>query len=107
MKIVQVRVREYIDAQGRNPIGRWFQKLDVQAQARITIALNRMRQGSLEAKSVGAGVLELRLDFGLGHRIYFGRDGMTLVILLAGGTKKRQQADILIAQGALERIQAA
>jgi putative addiction module killer protein len=50
------------------------------------------------AKPVGAGVSELRLDFGPGYRIYFGRDGETLVILLGGGTKKRQQTDIVTAQ---------
>ena len=46
------------------------------------------------SKSVGAGVLEYRTDFGPGYRVYFGREGETLVILLTGGTKKRQQRDI-------------
>jgi putative addiction module killer protein len=50
------------------------------------------------AKAVGLGVSELRLDFGPGYRIYFGKDGEHLVILLAGGTKRRQQADIDLAQ---------
>jgi putative addiction module killer protein len=50
------------------------------------------------AKSVGAGVLEFRIDFGPGYRVYFGHDGETLVILLTGGTKKRQQRDILAAR---------
>lgn len=45
-------------------------------------------------KGVGAGVLEYRIDFGPGYRIYFGRDGDQLVLLLGGGTKKRQQNDI-------------
>jgi putative component of toxin-antitoxin plasmid stabilization module len=45
-------------------------------------------------KGVGRGVLEYRIDFGPGYRIYFGRDGHVLVILLGGGTKKRQQQDI-------------
>jgi len=43
---------------------------------------------------VGAGAYEFRIDFGPGYRIYFGKDGNLLVILLAGGTKKRQQEDI-------------
>jgi putative addiction module killer protein len=46
------------------------------------------------AKSAGSGVSELRLDFGPGYRVYFGKDGERLVILLGGGAKKRQQADI-------------
>jgi len=45
-------------------------------------------------KGVGAGVFESRIDFGPGYRIYFGKDGGELVILLGGGTKKRQQSDI-------------
>lgn len=49
-------------------------------------------------KGVGAGVFELRLDFGPGYRIYFGKDGDQIVILLGGGTKKRQQADLERAQ---------
>lgn len=46
------------------------------------------------AKSVGAGVSEYRIDSGPGYRIYFGRDGETLIVLLGGGTKRRQQGDI-------------
>ena len=54
-----------------------------------------MEQGNFSnVKSVGEGVLEYRIDFGPGYRIYFGQDGQTLLILLAGGTKKRQQRDI-------------
>ncbi len=48
-------------------------------------------------KSVGGGVLERRLDFGPGYRLYFGRDGEALIILLIGGSKVRQQRDIAIA----------
>jgi putative addiction module killer protein len=60
--------------------------------------LDRIRYGNVPAKGVGSGVLEVRMDFGPGHRMYFGRDGATLVILLAGGTNKRQQADIDLAK---------
>jgi putative addiction module killer protein len=47
---------------------------------------------------VGKGVMEYRVDFGPGYRIYFGRSGKEMVILLAGGSKRRQQADIAVAQ---------
>jgi putative addiction module killer protein len=50
------------------------------------------------AKAVGSGVHELRLDFGPGYRVYFGRDGERIVILLGGGSKQRQQTDIAAAQ---------
>lgn len=61
----------------------------------MTIAVARMGQGNLSnVKSVGSGVLEYRIDYGPGYRVYFGRDGEELVILLIGGTKTRQQKDI-------------
>ena len=61
----------------------------------MTVAVTRIEQGNLSnVKGVGQGVLEYRLDFGPGYRVCFGRDGEVLVILLAGGTKKRQQRDI-------------
>lgn len=94
-----IEIRQYIDRLGRNPFNRWFEKLDDGAQARIAVSLDRLERGNVSAtKSVGAGVQELRLDFGPGYRIYFGWDGEQLVILLGGGTKRRQQADIERAQ---------
>ena len=63
------------------------------------MALARIEQDNLSnVKGVGAGVHEFRIDFGPGYRIYLGRDGEDLVILLAGGTKNRQQKDIATAQ---------
>ncbi|HRE44611.1 MAG TPA: type II toxin-antitoxin system RelE/ParE family toxin [Terricaulis sp.] len=90
-----MEIEEYLDAEGHSPFGHWFDALEAVAAARVTIALTRAAQGNLaNAKSVGGGVSEIRLDFGSGYRIYFGRDGMRLIVLLAGGTKKRQQRDI-------------
>ncbi len=90
-----IEVREYVTAKGRSPYRDWLVKLDPAAVARVIAAVLRMESGNFSAaKGVGAGVSELRLDFGPGYRVYFGRDGERLVILLAGGTKRRQQADI-------------
>ncbi len=90
-----IEIREYVDAGGRSPYARWFDRLDARAAAKVAMALIRMEQGNLSnAKGVGGGILKYRLDFGPGYRIYFGRDGDTLVILLGGGTKKRQSRDI-------------
>ena len=59
------------------------------------MALAPLEQGNLSnVKPIGEGVLEYRIDWGPGYRVYIGRDGEALVILLAGGTKKRQQRDI-------------
>jgi putative addiction module killer protein len=75
--------------------------------ARITVSLDRLERGNLSAaKGVGAGVFELRLDFGPGYRVYFGKDGERLVILLGGGTKKRQQGDIEIARALWQEYRA-
>jgi putative addiction module killer protein len=89
----------YLDAEGRSPFAAWFDDLDAAAAAKVTTALTRMGLGNLSnAKGVGEGLLEYKIDFGPGYRVYFGRDGERLVILLGGGTKKRQQRDIELAR---------
>ena len=58
-------------------------------------ALARMESGNLSnIRGIGSGVLERRINVGAGYRVYFGRDGDTLIVLLGGGTKARQQRDI-------------
>ncbi len=94
-----IRLLEYTAATGDSPFANWREKLDPVTRARITVAVLRMEAGNFSAaRSVGAGVSELRLDFGPGYRVYFGREGDAIVILLGGGTKRRQQADIQAAQ---------
>ena len=89
-----IEIGEVINARGRSPFGRWVQ-LDRHAAAHVATALYRMEMGNLSnAKGVGGGVLEYSIDFGPGYRIYFGRDGDALIMLLGGGTKARQQRDI-------------
>ena len=84
-------VREYIDAAGRSPFTKWLRALNVQAAAKVATALERIADGNLSnVKTVGNGVLEYKIDFGPGYRIYFGCDGDRRIILLAGGSKKRQ-----------------
>lgn len=63
------------------------------AASKVTVALIRLEQGNFSSVK-GSGVYECRIDFGPGYRIYFGKDGEALVILLGGGTKKRQGTDI-------------
>jgi putative addiction module killer protein len=94
-----IELRGYVDERGNRPFASWFEALNHQAAAKVTVALTRMEQGNFSiTKGVGAGVFEYKIDFGPGYRIYFGKDGDTLVILLGGGTKKRQQKDITAAQ---------
>jgi putative addiction module killer protein len=88
-------MRYYLTAGGERPFGSWFSDFDAAAAAKVTVALVRLEQGNTSnAKGVGEGVLEYRINWGPGYRVYFGRDGERLVILLTGGTKQRQQRDI-------------
>ena len=93
-------LREYLTETGRNPFREWLHSLrDHQARARIRVRLNRLRLGNLgDCKAVGEGVMELRMDFGPGYRVYFGQDGDILVILLCGGDKRTQSRDIVTAK---------
>lgn len=98
-----VEIREYLSESGASPFARWFASLNAPAAARIATVLTRLAQGNFSnVKGVGEGVLECRIDFGPGYRIYFGKDGRSLVILLAGVSKARQQRDIATAQARWE-----
>jgi putative addiction module killer protein len=89
-----IKVVEYIRADGSNPFKAWFDDLDAQAAAKVATATFRLELGNTSnVKWIGT-IGEFRIDWGPGYRIYLGRDGTELIILLAGGTKKRQQADI-------------
>ena len=90
-----IRVLEYLDAQGRSPYAKWFEGLNAPAAAKVAVALYRMADGNFSSvKVVGGGVFERRIDFGPGLRVYFGKDGDTVVILLGGSSKQRQQEAI-------------
>ncbi|HXM20157.1 MAG TPA: type II toxin-antitoxin system RelE/ParE family toxin [Terriglobales bacterium] len=90
--------KQYEDQSGRSPYAQWFDDLPAPAAAKVTTAIARMEQGNFSnVKPVGSSVSEYTLDFGPGYRIYFGKDGDQIIILLGGGTKKRQQTDIKLA----------
>ncbi len=93
-----VDVLEYLDRDGKSPYAIWFESLNAEAAAKVTMAVTRLGQGNFSrVKGVGSGVFEYRIDFGPGYRIYLGKDGDRLVILLGGGSKKRQGTDISLA----------
>ena len=88
-----IEVRESLDTEGNSSCAKWFDRLNVAAAVKVATAVHRMGQDNFSnVKGVGTGVFELRINVGPGYRIYFGKDGNQLVILLAGGTKKHQSA---------------
>ncbi len=90
----------YVTEQGDKPFKNWLEGLrDVQGRARIRVRLDRVRLGNLgDHRSVGAGVQELRINFGPGYRVYFGIEEKRVVLLLSGGDKSTQARDIAKAQ---------
>ena len=90
------KVENYLNVDRKDIFQEWQEGLtDVRAQVLIDKTISKVRLGNLgDHKSVGDGVQEIRLDYGPGYRIYLGEHGSVLVILLGGGTKKRQQQGI-------------
>lgn len=91
-----VEVRQYRSADGRIPFGSWLADLrDSQARARIVARIDRLSAGLMgDWRSVGRGVIELRVDCGPGYRLYVGQVGKAFVLLLCGGDKRTQARDI-------------
>lgn len=94
-------MQEFLDGSGRSPFARWFEGLNAVAAARVTVALTRLGLGELlECRGRRQRRHELKIDFGPGYRVYFGKDGEQIVILLGGSAKKRQSSAIAAAQAA-------
>jgi putative addiction module killer protein len=96
MESSQIQVEIYETEQGKQPYVDWFNGVrDTKAQARLSTRITRLRQGNFgDSKPIGEGVIELRVDYGPGYRIYLGRDGDKLVILLSGSDKSDQKAAV-------------
>jgi len=90
-----LKIVEFVGDNDFSPFAEWFNDLDSAAAARVTVYINRLSQGNFSnVKSVGSGVMEIKIDYGPGYRVYFGKENEQLVILLGGGTKKTQPKDI-------------
>lgn len=90
-----IAVREYLSGSGKSPFADWLDILHAPTAAKVAVTIVRLEAGNFSnVKGVGSGVYEYRIDFGPGYRVYFGKDGDRLIILLGGGSKKRQQHDI-------------
>ncbi len=100
MEIKPRKIEFYLTKNGKQPFLEWFNSLrDIKTQAKINKRLRAICLGNLgDYKSVGGGVFEFRINYGAGYRIYFGKEGETLIILLCAGDKSSQKKDIEIAK---------
>ena len=95
MQVTPKEILIYENEDGRAPFSEWMERQSKQVYGTVMTRLERVEMGNLgDHRSVGEGVLELRIDVGPGYRVYFGKDGERLVILLIAGTKKTQRHDI-------------
>jgi putative addiction module killer protein len=99
MEALERDIEYYETEDGQRPFRDWLLSLrDKQAQIKIDARMERVKKGNFGyCDPVGDGVLELKIDFGPGYRVYFGQVGNKLVILLNGGDKDSQRRDIKIA----------
>ena len=88
------QLRELVLPDGSSPYADWFSTLDSLAAAKLTVAAARMEQGNLSNVEWFRGIGECKIDWGLGYGIYLAKDGLEIIVLLGGGSKKRQQRDI-------------
>ena len=92
---MKLTIREFLTAEDRSPFRTWVEKLEVTVKARVQARVLRFETGNLgDCRAVGGGVWEARLMFGPGYRVYFGREGFSIILLLLGGDKASQRKDI-------------
>ncbi len=91
-----MQIRHYLTALGRDPFQQWLDKLkDLQGRVVIQRRIDRLMAGNFgDHKFCQEGVWELRIDFGPGYRVYYVQEGKTIVLLLCGGSKRTQAADV-------------
>lgn len=91
-----VEIRHYLTSSGKDPYQQWLDKLkDLKGRVVIQRRIDRVANGNFgDHKFCRDGVWELRIDFGPGYRVYYARDGETIALLLYGGSKRAQAADI-------------
>ena len=92
---MKLTIREYVSADGRSCFREWLNSLAIPVRARIQARILRFETGNLgDHRLVGEGVWEARIMFGPGYRIYFGKEGRSIILLLLGGDKSSQAGDI-------------
>jgi putative addiction module killer protein len=91
-----IEIRHYVSRAGKDIFDDWLTRLgDARAQAKIVVRINRLAAGSFgDCRSLRRGLSELRIDWGPGYRIYYAMIGRECILLLCGGDKRKQAADI-------------
>jgi putative addiction module killer protein len=95
-----IEIRRYVTRAGRVVFSEWFAELaDGNARARVADRIDRVEEGNFgDRKSLGGGLFELRIKYGPGYRVYYGMIGRSCILLLCGGDKRKQSADIELAR---------
>ena len=91
---VKIKLEEYVREDGRNAYQDWFDRLNAQAAAKVTVAVTRLELGNTSSIRWFRGIGECKIDWGPGYRIYLSKEGDSLIILFGGSTKKDQQKSI-------------
>jgi putative addiction module killer protein len=91
---IEYRIVEALDDGRRSPFGQWFARLDTLHAVKVRSAIARLEAGNFSNVSWIRGIGEYRIDWGPGLRIYFALESRCLIVLLGGGSKRRQQVDI-------------
>jgi putative addiction module killer protein len=89
-----IEVVEFLYEDGESPYSKWFNTLAPDVAAKVSVAVVRMSLGNLSNVKWFSGIGEYKIDYGAGWRVYLGRDGDRLIVLLGGGSKARQQRDV-------------
>ena len=91
-----IEIRHYVNTAGKDVFDDWLTELaDARAQAKIATRINRLASGNFgDCKALRQGLYELRVDWGPGYRVYYALAGRECVLLLCGGDKRKQAADI-------------
>ncbi|MCA9398512.1 MAG: type II toxin-antitoxin system RelE/ParE family toxin [Candidatus Omnitrophica bacterium] len=99
-KVWPKKVIFYVDQKGHEPFAKWLNNLkDPLGYKKIIARLRRLEQGNYGyCRSVGKGILELKINYGPGYRLYFVEKDDSIIILFSGGSKETQKEDIKIAQ---------
>jgi len=93
---IKYKIQVYRTDQGKIPFIDWLEDIsDTRTKQKIQVSIDRIALGNLgKTRSLGEGIHEIKINYGPGYRVYFGREGDSLVILLCGGDKSRQNEDI-------------